>query len=76
MVVALVMAVLFLGAVSPWIRNGEATMAAKRERLPTTKELLILAIVAVVITAITVGASNWDKWFSSNDPRILITPAH
>ena len=56
--------------------TGEATMAAWRDRLPTIKELLILAIVAVAIATMTVAASRWEKWFSSNEPRILIAPAH
>jgi hypothetical protein len=51
-------------------------MAAKRDRLPTIKEFLVLAFVAIAITTVIVGVSRWGKWFPNNEPRVLIAPTH
>jgi len=48
-------------------------MTDRGERLRTAKAMLILAFIAVGITAITVGVSRWGKLIS-NDPRIVIQP--
>jgi uncharacterized membrane protein YcaP (DUF421 family) len=43
------------------------------EMLRTAKAMLVLALVAAGIMAVTVGVSRWDKWLSS-EPRIVIQP--
>jgi hypothetical protein len=48
-------------------------MIDRSKLLRTAKAMLILAAVAVCITAITVSASRWGGWHS-NEPRIVIQP--
>jgi hypothetical protein len=48
-------------------------MIDRSKLLRTAKAMLILAAVAVCITAITVSASRWSGWHS-NEPRIVIQP--
>jgi hypothetical protein len=56
-------------------RQGRAPMTDRSELGRTAKAMVILAVIAVGITAITIGISRWDKWFQS-DERRLINPTH
>jgi hypothetical protein len=49
-------------------------MIDRSEVVRTAKAMLVLAFVAVGIAAITLGASRWSKWFSNDEPRIVIQP--
>jgi hypothetical protein len=49
-------------------------MIDRGEVMRTVKAMLVLAFVAVAITAVTLGVSRWNKWVSSDEPRIVIQP--
>jgi hypothetical protein len=49
-------------------------MIDRREVMRTARAMLVLAFVAIGITAITLGVSRWNKWFSNDEPRNVIQP--
>jgi hypothetical protein len=55
---------------------GEATMIDRSELLRTIKALVICAVLAIGIAAITLSANRWSKWFPGDEPRTLILPQH
>ena len=59
---------------SEWRVNREATMIDRSGMLRTVKAMVICAVLAICIAAITLSAGRWSKWFPGDEPRLLVQP--